>query len=207
MKRILCLVLSLTAAAGLMLVRDSAAWIKTSTGSALGQTINVKKVAFTFSGEIGSYLQYDTSDSSTAFILTDTNLVKKSNGAVKLSGTNASTIPTELRYKVTYTSPRTGSSVDYSGSGDLLTVTYNSSVWTYNSTDHYFYYAPNNGVMATTTTSFDLLTGLSFSDEALQTAGVTSTSNLHGGSIVVNIQARQSDNMVWADLDSIISGS
>ena len=206
MKRLLCLILSLTAAAGLMLVRDSAAWFDTQTGSPLGQDINVKKVNFTFQGNLGSYLQYDPGNQNSFFIITDTNLIKSSTG--KLSGTNFSTIPTEVRFQVAYKSPVTGNSAVYSGSSDILTVTA-ASGWSYNTTDQYFYYynngsytLPADATSSNTGTTFDLLNGIQFSEEALTNANLATTGDIQGGltgKIVVAIQARQSDNMVWGD--------
>ena len=209
-KRILCLVLSLTAAVGLMLVRDSAAWFNTQTGSALGQELTIQKMNFTFRGELNSYLEYpESGGGSSAFIISDKNLIdgytENNTHYAKLSGRNFSTIATEVRFKILYTHPSTGVLTEYSGSGDLLSAV---SSWSFDNSTHYFSHSFTTAASDTTNgDSFDLLTSLSFSDAALDAAGITSfrPSGSGAGKIIVAIQARQADNMIWADIGEIIA--
>ncbi len=141
-KRILCIVLSLAAVCSLMLIRDSAAWLNMHTGSSPTGTICVDKMAFSFDGALGSYLQYPSgSTNSGTYIVTEQNLIVTNGG--KITVTNYSTIETEARFKITYDTPsetaRVYRAVRNGSDPDTLDVTVDSH-WVLNSSDGYFYY-------------------------------------------------------------------
>lgn len=220
LKTILCIVLSLTAAVGLMLVRDSAAWINTHTGSPLSQSLASKQFKFEFSGAVHSALEYTD---GTPFVITDRNLVRGGTGAedsakkTSLQGVNKSQIATQIRFKVFYTSPvnnPTGTLSEYDGSNScIVQVDYNTTNWSFDSTNHYFYRTLNAVNLSTNPNgvAFDLLYGIQLSDDnleaAMESAGVSTISSLNNGRVMVAIQVRQSDFMMWSDLGAFNSST
>ena len=80
-KRLLCIILSLTAAIGMMLIRDSAAWIDTKSGEPLPQTWAVQKMKFDFEGTLDSYLQYDNGND---YIVSGQNLIWDNGGKISV---------------------------------------------------------------------------------------------------------------------------
>ena len=101
-KRLICIVLSLAAAFSLLLVRDSAAWLNTRTGTAPSGDIIVDKMAFSFDGALGSYLRYPDAGHA-EYVVTEQNLIVTNGG--KISVTNHSSIETQVRFRITYTTP------------------------------------------------------------------------------------------------------
>ena len=224
MKRVLCLVLSLTAAAGLMLVRDSAAWFDSQTGSPLGQTMSIGKMNYTCSGSLQSIFKQN----GTSFIITDENLLmdvvndgSANDGQITgnaITITNYSLIDTEVRFQITYTSPLDGSDAVFSPNASTGIATDSTShvttavdsvleaqcpdYWSYS--NGYFVYSSNNNAvvppMGQTAQSYTVLSYLAFSEEAMHSqtyAGLNTTQGMH---VTVTIQARQSDIMEWADV-------
>lgn len=100
-KKLLCIVLSLAAVCSLFLIRDSVAWFDTDTGSPATGTIRVDKMAFSFDGSLGSYLQYTSgSHNGEKYLVTEQNLIVTNGGRITV--TNYSTILTEARFHITY---------------------------------------------------------------------------------------------------------
>ena len=222
MKRVVCLVLSLTAAVGLMLVRDSAAWFNSQTGSPLGQTMSIGKMNYTCSGSLQSIFKQNGS----AFIITDENLLmdvvndgSANDGQITgnaITITNYSLIDTEVRFQITYTSPLTGNDTTFSPNASTGIRTVNGTTtaidsvleaqcpdcWNYS--NGYFVYSDNNSAvvppMDQTAQTYTVLSYLAFSEEAMQNqtyAGLTTKQDM---SVTVTIQARQSDIMEWSDV-------
>lgn len=220
-QRILCLVLSLTAAVGLMLVRDSAAWFKTRTGTPIGQAINATTMDFEFIGELDSGLLYPAENNNAAapFVITGKNLIEgytetvggTTTRYVKLTGINHSTTPTEVRFKIFYTHPSTGATLVYGEDPDSLMSATAASGWTEDNSNNEFYFTRHLDAVAAANAStgvkFDLLTDLSFDNDAVNSANISSFSTGSDGKIVIAIQARQSGNMIWEDVGSITSSS
>lgn len=141
--RIICIVLSLAAVFSLLLLRDSAAWLDTVTGTPPNGTIRVDKMAFSFDGTLGSYLQYTSgANQGDRYVVTEQNLIVTNGG--KITVTNYSTIPTEARFKITYEAidPSTHEQETRTFTGaatDSLAVTINSN-WIQKNNDGYYYY-------------------------------------------------------------------
>ncbi len=141
--RIICIVLSLAAVFSLLLIRDSAAWLDTVTGTPPNSTIRVDKMAFSFDGTLGSYLQYTSgANQGDRYVVTEQNLIVTNGG--KITVTNHSTIATEARFKITYeainVSTKQKETRTYTGAAtDSLAVTIDSH-WVQKDNDGYYYY-------------------------------------------------------------------
>lgn len=143
-KKLLCIVLSLAAVCSIMLIRDSAAWFDTHTGSSPSSTIVVDKMAFQFEGKLGSYLTYPSGSTNAgdAYVVTEQNLIVTNGG--KITATNLSTIPTEARFKIYYDTPghlyANNAAIEYTGSAtDSLSAVIGEN-WVLDQTDNYYYY-------------------------------------------------------------------
>lgn len=140
--RIICIVLSLAAVFSLLLIRDSAAWLDTVTGTPPNSEIRVDKMAFSFDGTLGSYLQYTSgANQGDRYVVTEQNLIVTNGG--KITVTNHSTIATEARFKITYDTPsetgRVFRNVKTGNNPDSLAVTLDDH-WIQKDSDGYFYY-------------------------------------------------------------------
>lgn len=123
-KKLLCIVLTLAAVCSLLLVRDSVAWLNTQTGTEPSGTVKVDKMAFTFNGELAASLQYLN---GVEYVVTDQNFIENDG---TLSVTNESTIPTEVRFHITYVTPSYPAGKTYKAEAtDSLSVTINDSHW------------------------------------------------------------------------------
>ena len=204
LKRILCFVLSFAAVACMFLVRDSVAWIDTSSGQPLSQDIAASNMYFEFNGNLGTDLEYDTMTGVTEgvtgeYIIPGQNLIADNGG--KLTGVNYSTIDTEIRVLVKYDKYNSGTSsmdeTEYTGTGDDIAVEFPAG-WTKGASDNYF--APSGElpaltgaqVAAGTGVSFDIINGIYYDvDETY--------SSLNAG-ITIIVQAKQADHVSWSTL-------
>lgn len=227
--KILCIVLSLAAVFSLLLVPDSAAWFATSTGTAPNGQIRVEKMAFSFDGTLGSYLQYTSgANSGKKYVVTEQNLIVTNGG--KITVTNYSTIATAARFKITYqainTTTHEKETRTYTGAAtDSLSVTMDSH-WIQTDNDGYFYYYRTlptggenptdgeegfaaNAANAATFTPVDAITDIRYLDE-LYVDGVdvlTNSDYFQGGTpftgaVHVIFEAKQADHVTWSQITS-----
>ncbi len=229
--RIICIVLSLAAVFSLLLIRDSAAWFNTATGTPPNGTIRVDKMAFSFDGTLGSYLQYTSgANQGDRYVVTEQNLIVTNGG--KITVTNHSTIATEARFKITYEainpSTHEQETRPYTGAApDSLAVTLNST-WVPKDNDgsYYYYYstapvtegenpsAGNEGFAAlaanATPSAVDAITQIKYLDE-LFVNGVDFLSHSDyfpangspfSGSVHVVFEAKQADSVNWTQITS-----
>ena len=230
LKRILCLILSLTAAAGLMLVRDSAAWFDMQSGSPIGQSISIDKMNFVFTGDLNSVFKL----SGSSFMVTDENLIATIDStnhrvtADSISCTNYSSIPTEMRFQITYKNPLNGNdatfepaaaNIDRDTETGVTTATNAAlemrcpNAWVYDSSSSYFVYSGGEtgsehiipAIVNNTPVPYTIMTYLAFSEAALSSSTYSNLyTNTQTGTkqsaVTVTVQARQSDNMIWQDV-------
>ncbi len=198
-KRLLCIVLSLTAVFSMLFIKDSAAWIDTETGAPLGQRIVVKKLDFELKGKLGSYLYYE--EDGEQYVISDQNFIIDNNG--KISGINYSSVDTEVRWRIVYDTP-SADGVVYSGSDaeDLL-VEYDSG-WTYDAADGYFHKSFDAVVGSL---QFNIINKICYNGEVIRKEdyvpeidGVTTPFE---GNISVEFQAKQKDFVEWTDIFTI----
>ena len=173
-KKLLCIVLSLAAACSLLLVRDSTAWFDTQTATSPSSLIVVDKMAFSFDGTLGSYLEYPSgaTHAGDPYLVTEQNLIVTNGG--KITVTNYSTIPTEARFKITYDAriENTTTTVErtYTGSAtDSLSATIDPR-WVLNSSDSYYYFNWSDSVVGFPAASgtpepVDAITNIMYLDE------------------------------------------
>ena len=223
-KKLLCIVLSLAAVCSLMLIRDSAAWFDTHTGSSPSSTIVVDKMAFRFEGKLGSYLTYPAGSTNAGdpYIVTEQNLIVTNGG--KITATNLSTIPTEARFKIYYDTPghlyANNAAIEYTGSDtDTLSAVIGDN-WVLNATDNYYYYqlptpqggtAPPAGFPAVgssdTPTPVDVVSDIMYLDElyvngtdVLNHADYFVNDTPFAGSVHVVFEAKQKEFVDWATI-------
>ena len=205
-----------------MLIRDSAAWFNTETGTPLGQNIHIEKMAFTFTGSLGSVYRTNSSDETTEFVITDVNLLR---GDGKITCANNSTIDTEMRFQIQYGPLNGASGTPVTFQPSAANTTVNNGVktmkddaleircpdtWDYR--DGYVYYSasgsnviPKKVSANAAAQTYDILTYLAFSEE-----GLSKTYSSLGGTscaVTVTVQARQSDIMIWQDVATISTGA
>lgn len=211
-KRLLCIVLSLSAIFSVLLIRDSAAWFNTRSGEPLPQELRIRKLNFDFDGELGSYLQY-TNDQSD-FIMSDQNLILNNDG--KISLTNYSTIKTSVRFCIVYDTPKEEDRMFSNSASDILSATV-ADGWTFNAETGYFEHEDFDVVESDEGESMDVLTSIYF--DSTKVAALTDTFELDGsgnpvldsngnkvafsGNIKVVFQAKQAEKVDWADIGTI----
>lgn len=223
-KKLLCIVLSLAAVCSLLLIRDSAAWQNTNTGVSPSSTIVVDKMAFSFEGKLGTYLEYPTgTNQGDPYLVTEQNLIVTNGG--KITVTNHSTIPTEARFKIYYDTPghlyENNEAIVYTGSAtDSLSAEIGEN-WILNTTDGYYYYqlptpdggtAPPAGFSAVGSTDtpapVDVITNLMYLDELYDNNGTDILNhadyfvngNPFAGSVHVIFEAKQKDFVTWQQI-------
>ncbi len=198
-KRLLCIVLSLTAVFSMLFIKDSAAWIDTETGAPLGQRIVVNKLDFELKGKLGSYLYYE--EDGEQYVISDQNFIIDNNG--KISGINNSTVDTDVRWRVIYDTPAAENIVYAGGQSEDLLVEYDSG-WTYNAEDGYFHmsFAAVPGG-----SSFNMINKICYNGEVIskddyvpEIDGVTTPFE---GKISIQFQAKQKDFVEWTDIFTI----
>ncbi len=209
-KRIIAVIASLAVVIGLMSSQSSYAWFVTSVKRA--QNINIAVVNYDSETEL---LGTDEADFyGRACILPGQNLVLVNDKDAKLTMNNNSSIDTQIRVKIEYTSYSSGSAktVTYSGSGedDLVVEFVNPSQWLPydNGMDGtYFYYVgPDNksakltdidNVYSITPSvpSVDIVKSVSYRENI-------DTSLYTGNEVTVNIifEAKQADYVGWSAL-------
>lgn len=228
--RIICIVLSLAAVFSLLLIRDSAAWLDTVTGTPPNSTIRVDKMAFSFDGTLGSYLQYTTgSNAGDRYVVTEQNLIVTNGG--KITVTNHSTIATEARFKITYEaidpSTHEQETRTYTGAAtDSLAVTIDSH-WVQKDNDGYYYYystapvtegenpsAGTEGFAAlaanATPSAVDAISEIKYLDELFVNGTdvlahsdyFPSEGDPFSGSVHVVFEAKQADSVDWTQITS-----
>lgn len=190
-KRLLCMVLSLTAAIGMMLVRDSAAWIDTKSGEPLPQTWSVQKMKFDFEGTLSSYLQYED---GSEYIISGQNLIWDNGG--KISGVNRSDIPTNVRFRIVYDTPL-GENQVYAGGAEEHLAAQIASGWTRDA-DGYYYRDFDASAEAVI---FDIVSDIHYSeDQVTRELYLPQGQAPFSGSVRVEVQAKQADNVDWDDI-------
>lgn len=190
-KRLLCIILSLTAAIGMMLIRDSAAWIDTKSGEPLPQTWAVQKMKFDFEGTLDSYLQYDNGND---YIVSGQNLIWDNGG--KISGVYRADIPTNVRFRIVYDTPL-GTDQVYAGDAEEHLVAQIASGWTRNA-DGYYY---RDFGAVTEAVDFDIVTDIHYSeDKVTRELYLPEGQAPFSGSVRVEVQAKQAENVDWTDI-------
>lgn len=203
LKRILGLALIFAAAISMFLVRDSVAWIDTSTGVPLGQEITASNMFFEFNGNLGTDLKYENligADGVTGeFIIPGQNLIADNGG--KLTATNYSTIETEIRVLVEYDkydkSNSTMYKTQYTGTGDDIVVEFGGG-WSKGAADNYFYPASILPALSASQAAegegdeFDIINGIYYD--------VDDSYKALDADITITIQAKQADHVSWSTL-------
>lgn len=190
-KRLLCLILSLTAVVGMMLVRDSAAWIDTKSGEPLPQTWIAKKMKLDFEGTLDSYLQYESGED---FIISGQNLIWDNGG--KITGRNYSDMTTSIRFRVVYDTPTQTGQV-YAGSADDHLVVGVADGWSRNA-DGYYY---RDFSAVTQAVDFDIISDIHYDEEKVtRELYLPQGQAPFSGSVRVEVQAKQADNVGWTDV-------
>lgn len=198
-KRLLCIVLSLTAVFSMLFIKDSAAWIDTETGAPLGQQILVKKLNFEINGKLNSYLYYEDGGQ---YIISDQNLIFDNDG--RITGVNYSTVDTEFRCRVVYDTPDQ-KGVVYSGSDEEhLCVEFDKTsddMWIYNADDGY-YYSEFDAVLGSET--FRIINSIYYNGEKVTKEKylpeVNGKTDPFKGEIKIEFQAKQKDFVEWTDI-------
>lgn len=191
-KRLLCLILSLTAVVGLMLVRDSAAWIDTKSGEPLPQIWLAKKMKLDFEGTLASYYQNDAGEE---FIISGQNLIWDNGG--KITVTNYSEIPTNVRFRIVYDTPL-GEQQVYAGGAEEHLAAAIADGWTWNENDGYYY--RNFDAVEATAEAFDIVSDIHYDEEKVTRELYLPQSGPFRGVVRIEIQAKQSENVDWADV-------
>ena len=195
-KRVLCIVLSLAAVFSLLLIRDSAAWINTSSGDPLSGTVTARKLNFDFAGTLGSYL----SEGGVEYILPGQNLIIDNGG--QITGVNYSTIDTEIRFQVKYATPSNASVVCASETGEDLEITVGTD-FSGHCSGGWWYYNGSGGFAATNGngTPFVLLQEIKYSESITKEAyrSLISSTNTTG-TVSVVVQAKQKGFADWTDI-------
>lgn len=196
-KRILCIVLTFAAVCSLALTRDSLAWFKTTEGMVVSATLEIRTVDYDFAGTLGSFYRSEAVAGSREWLIFDQNLILDNGG--KITGVNHSTAATQIRFQVVYDKPNGSSttSVTYNPSdqNDLVVTVPNG--WTYS--DGYFsrdFSAEQSGG----STSFDIITGISYSGPNVTRANYFANGNVFSGKVTVTIQAKQAGIASWTDI-------
>ena len=216
--KILCIVLSLAAVFSLLLVRDSVAWLDTTTGTPASGVIHVKKMAFSFDGSLGTYLQYNTgSNAGKKYVVTEQNLIVTNGG--KITVTNYSTIATEARFKITYQAINPTSHAKetrtYTGAAaDSLSATIDSH-WLQTNNDGYFYYyasgdafgTPGFAAVGNTAPSpVDAITEIKYRDslspDVLEHSDYFQNDVPFAGTVHVIFEAKQANHVDWSQITS-----
>lgn len=222
-KKLLCIVLSLTAVCSLLLVRDSAAWLDTKTATSPTSLIVVDKMAFSFDGTLGTYLEYATgSNAGDPYLVTEQNLIVTNGG--KITATNYSTIDTEVRFKIYYDTPGHyyANNDDSDPSNDALVYTGSAtdslsaeigSKWVLNTTDNYYYYNDSQSTayypaVTGTPAPVDVITNIMYLDELyvngsdvlLHSDYFPAGGDPFAGSVHIIFQAKQKDYVDWATI-------
>ncbi len=228
--RIICIVLSLAAVFSLLMIRDSMAWVNTVTGTPPNSVIHVKKMAFSFDGTLGSYLQYTTGNNAgDSYVVTEQNLIVTNGG--KITVTNHSTIATEARFKITYEaidpSTHTKETRTYTAAETDSLYANIDSHWIQKDSDGYFYYysAPpvtsgenqsdgTEGFAApeanATPSAVDAITEIKYLDELFVNGTdvlahsdyFPSGGDPFSGSVHVVFEAKQADSVDWTQITS-----
>lgn len=199
-KRVLCIVLSLAAVFSLMLIRESAAWINTKSGDPLSQELIAKSLRFEFAGTLGTYLKNEEGATVEEYILPGENLIIDNEG--KITGTNYSTIATDVRFQVTYDKATSGGSVStvcHGGSDEDLVISVGSG---FTLDGDYFVRSFNAGSGAAVV--FTLLNSVQFNEDVSSALYLPKDDSgdvhPHSGNVQVVVQAKQHDHMEWTDI-------
>lgn len=117
--------------------------------------------------------------------------------------TNASTVASQLRIQITYTTvsggtPTTG--IVYTGAtgGDGIITDISASTWTY-SNNYWYLGATANDTIAVNTTAYTMFTSLSYNGALIGNDYQAAT----GLTITITFQAKQDGYVEWADMGSI----
>lgn len=198
-KRLLCLLLSLTAVFSMFFIKDSAAWIDTETGAPLGQQINVKKLNFELFGKLNSYLYYE--EDGKQYIISDQNLIFDNEG--KINGNNYSSVATDVRWRVIYDTPAQSGVVYSADPYEDLLVEYDSG-WTYNAEDGYFHKSFDAVVGSS---PFNAINSISYNGQNITKEEYLpeqdGRTNPFTGSVTVEFQAKQADFVEWTDIFTV----
>ena len=186
-KRLLCILLSLTAVFSMFFIKDSAAWIDTETGAPLGQHILVKKLNFEFNGRLGSYLYY--TEDGEQYVISDQNFIFDNEG--KITGINYSSVDTQVRFRVIYDTPSAQNVVYSADASEDLLVEYDSS-WTY---DDGYFYRDFNAILGNE--EFNIINNICYNGENITKEEylpeVNGRTNPFSGKITIEFQAKQKD--------------
>lgn len=209
-KRITALIASLAVVIGLMASQGSGAWFVTAVKRA--QNINIAVVNFDSEAEVLGTMEEDFYGKSC--IYPGQNLVLLNEKDATLTMNNNSSIDTQIRVKIEYTSYKSGTAqtVVYSGSeeDDLQVEFANPGQWLpYNNgmDDTYFYYVgPGFGSKTLTNpdksfsitpsiASVDIIKGVSYKEDI-------DTGSYSGNEVTLNIifEAKQADYVGWSAL-------
>jgi len=190
----ICLAAAVLVAAGILLVRQSAAWLDTDINDPLPQDITVDKMYFDFDGSLGTDFTYADGNNA-EFILPGYNLICDNGG--KITGVNHSTIATEVRVLITYMDGSTEKDYDSSVTNQILQVDFGSG-WAKKSPPDRYYYKSFNAVPLADSADgvpFDVITCLKFKpgiDKATYSGEDTG--------ITITIQAKQDEYVDWATI-------
>lgn len=117
--------------------------------------------------------------------------------------TNASTVASQLRIQITYTTvsggtPTTG--IIYTGAtgGDGIVTDISASTWTY-SNNYWYLGATADDTIAVNTTAYTMFTSLSYNGALIGNDYQAAT----GLTITITFQAKQDGYVEWADMGSI----
>lgn len=195
-KRLLCILLSLTAVFSMFFIKDSAAWIDTETGAPLGQRILAKKLNFEFKGKLGSYLYY--TDNGEQYVISDQNFIVDNEG--KITGINYSSVDTQVRFRVIYDTPEAENNIYRGDASEDLLVTCDSS-WTYNAEDGYFH---RDFAAVLGSEEFNIINMICYNGENITKEEylpeIDGRTNPFGGKVTIEFQAKQKDFVEWTDI-------
>lgn len=117
--------------------------------------------------------------------------------------TNASTVASQLRIQITYTTVSGGTSttgIVYTGAtgGDGIITNISASTWTY-SNNYWYLGATADDTIAVNTTAYTMFTSLSYNGALIGNDYQAAT----GLTITITFQAKQDGYVDWADMGSI----
>lgn len=117
--------------------------------------------------------------------------------------TNASTVASQLRIQITYTTvsggtPTTGIVYTGAAGGDGIITDISASTWTY-SNNYWYLGATANDTIAVNTTAYTMFTSLSYNGALIGNDYQAAT----GLTITITFQAKQDGCVEWADMGSI----
>lgn len=207
-RRIAALILSIAIVVGILSYQGSFAWFVSSASK--NQYISVAVVNYGSGASLDSMNVYDD---GTTYIMPGDNLIVLNGVSSKFVVTNSSSINTQIRLKIEYTSYESGSAntVTYQGSDDEpLSVTFPENKWSFyksSDEDSYFYYMGSEYKtqqlqslddvydIKPTETSIEAIDSISYkNDSSVVSADVYSNSNV---SVKIVFEAKQADFVSW----------